>query len=392
MKLSLFLSGIVLLGVTGWQRWKIQDLHAVETALRAAQEASKSCATADSAGASTGTDMPAHDPIPDAELPGVLATLRGVESSIQRSGNYEREIEVFRTEQSDLMKKLVRLTPAQAASIFDDWMGEEKDPRSHHSHVVTRTALIFGHVNPSAALELAANRIKGAAIFHSRILSNWFLEDPKALAKWVDEWRARTPKPADPEFARAASTWAALAGALDDPAVGAREFAAACDRTTPLVNGLSELGSKMESNEARLVFLRSLHAATDGKFVPYPFVIGAAKRSTFAQVAHLLDQAPAFEIGKGTDRYSIDDTPPGLRLVAAHWSQDATPKVRWDWLSRRPEDVPAGEHLKNLVDQWARHDDPGTTEWLASLSPGPTRDSARKYFADWQRSNKPGKR
>ena len=391
MKRVLLVSVFLMLVVVGWQRWRIHDLAMEEAGLLSAPAASNAAGAGDPVATSTSEAVP-PDPLPDDELPAVLAMLRGVESSFERAGDPDIEIETFRTPRSDLMNKLARLTPAQATSLFEEWMGEEKDRRSLHSNAVTRMALILGQVNPNAALELAAKRIHGAEVFHRGIFSNWFIEDPKALAKWVDDWRARTLQPTDPEFAQVAATWAAAARALENPAAGAQELARVCDLSSPLFNGLDALGSKMESHESRLTFLRSLHAATNGKFIPTPFVATVARRITFAQLAHLLDQAPTFDSEGSTDRFAIAGDPPiRLRAVAAHWSQDSTPKARWDWLAQKPEDLPTGRPLRQLVEQWAGHDEAGTAEWIAGLEPGPIRQGAEKSFANWKRSSQPRK-
>ena len=391
MKRVLLVSVFVTLVVVGWQRWRIHDLAKEEAGLLSAKAESTAAGAGNPMATSTAEAAP-PDPLPDTELPEVLAMLRGVENTFERTGDVDVEIETFRTQRPDLMKTLARLTPAQATSLFEQWMGEEKDRRSQHSNAVTRMALILGQVNPIAALELAAKRIHGAEVFHRGIFSNWFIEDPKALAKWVDDWRARTPQPADPEFAQVAATWAAAARALENPAAGAQELARVCDLRSPLFNGLDALGSKMESHESRLAFLRSLHAATDGKFIPYPFVATVARRITFAQLAHLLDQAPTFDSERSTDRFSIAGDPPDrLRAVAAHWSQDSTPKARWEWLAQKPEDLPTGRPLRQLVEQWAGCDEAGTAEWIAGMEPGPIRKDVEKSFANWKRSSQPRK-
>jgi hypothetical protein len=392
MKRASLLLGLAVFVLVGWQRWKIQDLAGLEAHLLATPP--EPCSQNEHR-EETASHEPQStvEPMADAELPALLATLRGLEGTFSRTpGDFDAEVDRFRIQRPDLMAKMRRLNSAQATALFADWMGEERDPRSQHSQVVSRMALIFGLVNPGAALEIAANKIKGVEVFYRKIFENWFLENPKALSKWADEWRARTGQIHHPEFARAAATWAALARSLEDPVSGAKEFAKVCDLPSALPNGLRELGSKLETHAARLDFLRSLHAATDGRFVPDQFVIGVAKRTSFAQLSQLLDEAPAYPREGAKDRFPTSDPPPNLRRSAAEWSQDSSPKTRWDWLAQRPEDIPEGRALKLLVEGWARSDDAGTAEWLASLKPGPTRDFAEKRFAEWRRINKPRKR
>ena len=69
--------------------------------------------------------------------------------------------------------------------------------------------------------------------------------------------------------------------------------------------------------------------------------------------------------------------PPGSRRCAVH----GTAETRWQWLTQRSEDRPAGKLLERLVYEWCEHDFPDTASWAKTLPSGPEQDTARKTIA-----------
>jgi len=288
----------------------------------------------------------------------------------------------------ELCEPLSRLTSRQLLSVLEAWSGGAPIVRNSSSGI-GNFLMMTERVNPAALTQLyyerkAEKKEPPAGFDPNYAFDNWFGQDPHGLANWARSsgYYGAGDKKCD--------LWVDAAEVLRAPSVEnvARLIA---HKSFESENAASQVATKLPSDEARLQFFQSLHAASGGKVEGVgQYVSRLVENTTFAKLSHLADSVPSFSAPPERKYQGIMHGEPrgSLRYEVAVQSRDSTAEARWRWLIQRPEDRPSGNFLKRLVNDWCDRDYPDTANWVRTLPPGPERDKARKTvveFLEWNR-------
>jgi hypothetical protein len=384
MKITALILGVVsALSCATWQHRHLATLHAIEEALAtestALGAAGREQQVETNPGESGSSFMPG---LSDEEFvrfaDTVVARRRDFESNRferladQSSGNWKIP--------SALCEPLSRVSAAQLRSLLNELDGGSS-LKYDSSTPAGRFLWLADRTNPAAAIQLIyqmaaenAERNFGAGV--SVAFWFWFQQDPAGLLHWARA--AGTPE----GFDGACGLWVDAAETLLAPSVeNVRRFLAHKGYHAEMA--ASQLAAQFPSAELRLQFFQSLHAASGGTLNIENYVGHLVARAPFAELAHLADTVPPFTplTTLQSDPFERGEPAGSLRCEIAIHTRDGTAETRWQWLTQRPEDRPAGKLLARLVNEWCDHDFPDTAKWAKTLPPGPERDTARKAIA-----------
>jgi hypothetical protein len=289
-----------------------------------------------------------------------------------------------------LYEPLSRLSAAQVSELIDGW--SDGQPITDTFLKANDSFLWFvfqaASVNPRATLE-ALLQHPWPATDEQRIshfaLHIWFQDDPAGLERWL---QANSNSEI---FGGKALLWADAAKVVGDPSEeNVRQFLTHEGDKQRWSRG--DLLLKLGTPEARIAFLKSLHAATGGISDELPAMLGPLmQRTSFAQLARLGDAIPTIRASgnlKANSDWGNEFPKPlsSLRFEIARSCRDGTAAQRWAWLVKREEDRPTGVVLEKLIECWCENDCADTAAWAHGLPESPARTMAikgvGKFLAD----------
>ncbi len=285
---------------------------------------------------------------------------------------------------------LSRLTSQQIREVIETWERQSCARPENKNMGVHRFFNLAAMMNPQATLEAMFQLVeergeKGGKIGSVAIpIKVWFAQNPSELLVWARERQA-------PDFYKEMLvTWKAAAAALiETTPETVRELVAHSDPLKDWQKQFSpeDILRELKTYEARLAFLRCLHAATGGTTTDW-IVNGYAQAMSwhipFGQAAMLADSLPGFRPANESTEFEGRTVYFGsLRYAIAEEFRDATVAARWNWLVSRAEDRPQGKKLEYLIGKWCDRDYGNNNyedvaAWARSLPRGEERTEIRQ--------------
>lgn len=374
MKPVIILMVVAAVAIGYWQRTEIESLHSVETLSNAESQPTETREQAPGTPQSENPTLePEQAPLSTERVAMFTADLLAVRAHFATDHWFKKRYATW-TENPNVCETLSKLTSQQLRAIIASWESSApNDPRQKNG--IDHFVNLAGMMNPQATLEVMCQLKdergeKGGYGLIDVPFKTWFRKDPQALLTWLQKQKGQSIR-------KNGQIWADAATALNDPSP---ENVA---KLAPSISGNAamELAGKLPTQESRIAFFQSLHAANGGKSDDVrTFVRVMAGKVSFSQFAQIADTVPPFQASVPEQKNGYWKMQPlgSLRFEVALGSRDGTPEQRWNWLVQRPEDRPTGKVLSYIVSQWCDRDYSDVAIWARGLPPGEERDEIRK--------------
>ncbi len=367
----------VAFAVAYWQRTTLEELRNLEDRASANSSPSDEETPGVEPFPVVNVNPSVSDPVTDAELVKFTESLLSVKDEFESDRWLKLSEPGTQLSHPVLCETIRRLSGKQIRAVLEAWRAEP--PTKERNTGLHRLMLLAGKVNPSETLPLMYELRKESSEREvpghvGSVFEHWFRMDPDALLKWAKE--AGMPTGFDNQCA----IWADAVAALQEPTVeNVRKFAS--HKSYNAESAARALAMKLDSQDKRLSFFRSLHEATGGVYDNFAgYMWPLVSRVPFEQLAVVADSVPDFRTSVDGKKNLVNKEVPlgSFRFEIAVNSRDSTAARRWEWLTKREEDRPSDKQLGRLVDEWCESDYPDTASWIRSLPPGAPRDAAVK--------------